>query len=135
MNIVLQTNNESQRLELRNIRKMGQSYQCFLVVDSRGFNATRGFYFDEHHLKMFLANLNEMDAKLEGEAILGHLFEDDQISLKGFKNGHVVVSGSLAEHSEYSQKLEFCFQTDQTVLKPLIKDFSKLQSDSRGEAK
>jgi hypothetical protein len=130
MNIILQTNSESECLELHDIRKSGRDYICSLVVESRGFSASRHFHFDEHHLKIFLENLNVMETKLEGEAILRHLFEDDQITLKGFRNGHIVVSGSLVEYSEYSQRLDFCFQTDQTVLKPLIKDLGKLKSDN-----
>ena len=133
MNVILQTNSESKRLELHDIRKSGRDYICSLVVESRGFSANRLFHFDERHLKTFLENLNVMDAKLEGEAVLSHLFEDDQITLKGFRNGHIVVSGSLVEHSEYSQRMEFCFQTDQTILKPLITDLDRLKSGG-GEA-
>jgi len=134
MDIILQTNNDSQRLELRSIRRTGQDYSCLLVVESHGFSAARPFYFDEHHLKTFLENLDATESKLEGEAILRHSYEEDRVSFEGSRNGHVVVSGLLVEHSECTQQLEFCFQTDQTVLKPLIQAFRKIKSGSEGEA-
>ena len=127
MDIILQTNNDSQRLELRSVRRTGQDYSCFLVVESRGFSAARSFYFDEHNLKAFLENLNVMESALEGEVILRHSFEEDQLSFEVSRNGHVIVSGLLVEHSECTQKLEFCFRTDQTALKPLLQEFRRLK--------
>ena len=38
---------------------------AFLCLESRGFNATRSFYFDVHHLTTFLDNLTTMQHKLE----------------------------------------------------------------------
>lgn len=38
----------------------------------------------------------------------------------------IVVEGELYEHSEFSQKIHFCFQTDQTVLTPFIADLEKV---------
>ena len=134
MDITLQTNSDSQRLVFRSIRRTGQDYSCFLVVESRGFSAARSFYFDEHHLKTFLENLNMMETALEGEAILRHSYEEDRVSFEVLRNGHVVVSGSLIEHSECTQQLDFCFQTDQTVLQPLLQEFRKLKSGGEGEA-
>ncbi len=134
MDVFLQTNSDSKRLELRGIRKTGQDYACFLVVESRGFSAARSFYFDEHHLTTFVENLNVMESTLEGEATLRHSFEEDKILFKVSRNGHVVVSGFLVEHSECTQQLDFCFQTDQTVLKPLLQMFRRLKSCDEGEA-
>lgn len=102
-----------------------------MIVESRGFCAARFFYFDEYYLKLFLEKIIEMDLKFEGQAVLKNEFEDDQISIVCEKTGHIIVSGSLFEHSEYSQNLTFCFQTDQTVLKHLIQDFLKLSNSSK----
>lgn len=126
MNIYLQTNTQSKRLEFHNVEKTGSDFQCLLIIESSGFCAARSFYFGEFYLKAFLQNLIEMDKTFEGKAVLQHEFETDQISLICEKTGHIAVSGSLFDHSEYSQTLTFCFQTDQTILKSLIQDFSKL---------
>ena len=134
MDILLQTNSESKRLEFRSIHKTGQDYACFLVVESRGFSAARSFYFDEHHLTQFVEYLHIMESALEGEATLRHSFEEDRILFKVFRNGHVIVSGFLVEHSECAQQLNFCYETDQTVLKPLLQEFRKLKSGGEGEA-
>ena len=134
MDITLQTNNDSQRLELRGVRRTGQDYSCLLVVESRGFGAARSFYFDEHHLEAFLKGLDVMESALEGGAILRHSFEEDRISFEVSRDGHVTVSGLLVEHSGCTQRLEFCIQTDQTVLKPLLQGFRRLKSGSEGGA-
>jgi len=75
----------------------------------------------------FLDNLAAMTTKLEGEALLRHSFEEDRISLKLSTLGHVIVSGFLAHEGECRQELHFCFETDQTVLQPLLEDFRALR--------
>jgi hypothetical protein len=119
----LQTNTPSKRLEFQNVKKAGGAYQCFLIVESNGFCAARSFYFGEFYLKVFLENLIEMDKKFDGRVVLKHEHEHDQISIVCERTGHIIVSGSLFGHSQYSQDLTFYFQTDQTNLKPLIQDF------------
>lgn len=133
MNVILQTNCDGQRLELIGVEKSGQDYSCWLAVESRGFCARRTFYFDESNLQTFLGGLAEMNAKLIGEAVLKHQFEDDFISLKLSGSGHVIVSGRLVEHGEYEQQLEFSFRSDQTVLGPLIQGMGKLSILGEGE--
>jgi hypothetical protein len=133
MDIFLRTNSDSKRLEFRSIRKTEKDYACFLIIESRGFSASRSFYFDDYHLTTFVESLNMMEPALEGEATLRHSFEEDRILFKVLRNGHIIVSGSLVEHSECTQQLDFCFQTDQTVLRPLLQEFGKLKSG--GECK
>jgi hypothetical protein len=41
--------------------------------------------------------------------------------------GHVIVSGFLAHEGECRQELHFCFETDQTVLQPLLENFRALR--------
>ena len=127
MNINLQTNSQSKKLELQNIKKTGNNYKCFLIVNSRGFCVSRSFSFSDYYLKLFLENIIEMNLTFAGEAILKDGdYDDDYISITCEKTGHISVSGELIEYSEHPQSLNFCFQTDQTVLSPLIRDISKL---------
>ncbi len=133
MNIILQTNNEALQLELRDVKKIGHDYRCILVVESRGFCAHRTFYFDESNLKLFCCDLTKMNRTLAGQAKLKQLFEDDYICLKMAGGGHVIVAGLLVEYSEYAQRLEFRFQSDQTILTPLLEGMSKLSCSSTDE--
>lgn len=128
MDVSLQTYSADKRLEFRTIRKTGsRDYSCLLVIESRGFQANRAFHFDDPQLEAFLDDLTVMQARLEGEAILRHSFEEDRISFKISSLGRVVVSGFLVEQSECHQELHFCFETDQTVLGPLLSEFRALK--------
>lgn len=127
VNINLQTNSQSKQLEFQNIKKLGNSYECFLIVNSRGFCVARSFSFSDYYLKLFFENISEMNFAFAGEAILKNGdYDDDYISITCEETGHIFVSGELIEYSEHPQSLNFCFQTDQTVLSPLISDISKL---------
>ena len=128
MDIALQTNSGTKQLEFRDVRRVGgEDYSCLLVLNSGGFCANRSFYFDVHNLVRFLDNLAVMATKLEGEALLRHSYEEDRISFKLSSLGHVVVSGFLAYEGECRQELHFCFETDQTVLRPLLENFRGLR--------
>jgi hypothetical protein len=62
----------------------------------------------------------EVDRVLSGSAKLKPLFEDHFIELTLTRRGRIVVRGEVLEYSEHVQHLRFEFETDQTVLKPLI---------------
>ena len=128
MDISLQTNSGDRRLEFRDVRKSGkEDYSCLLVLESRGFSANRSFYFDDYQLVRFLEDLVVMQRDVKGEALLRHSFEEDRILFKVSTLGHVVVSGFLVEQSDSRQELHFCFETDQTVLGPLLENFRALR--------
>ncbi len=123
--IFLRTNSETQRLEFRDIRGSGADYYCTLVVESNEFSASSEFYFDEDSLLTFLKKLNEMEVSLEGKATFKNDFYQNHITFEMVSIGQILVSGFLAKFGEYPQSLKFCFQSDQTILKPLINDFNK----------
>jgi len=52
------------------------------------------------------------------------LYEDPYIALEMQGQGHVLVSGDLVVLGECTQRLQFGFLTDQTVLGPLIADLT-----------
>ena len=67
-----------------------------------------------------------MHATLKGTAELKAEYEDQVIVITCNELGRVVVSGVFIEHSMFSQTIEFGFETDQTVLSSLIKQFKVL---------
>ena len=124
--IFLQTDNESQRVELRDIENSGTDYIFNLIIKSGGFGADCRFEFNEEYLNVFLVDLQHMEEKLVGRAELKAYFGENQITLEVVKTGQIEISGHLDKFDgEFQQSLSFCLITDQTVLKPLINDFNK----------
>jgi hypothetical protein len=122
MDIQLVTNQPEERLRLGSVVRYsdGSGFRTVLEVRSRGFEVSAPFYFEPHPLRRFLDDLVAMDHSLTGSAKLKPLYEDPFIELTLTPRGSVVVRGAVFEHSEHSQHLKFEFETDQTVLKPLI---------------
>ncbi|RXJ66444.1 hypothetical protein CS022_24585 [Veronia nyctiphanis] len=127
MNIRLQTNDESKQLELRNISDAGaDTYECLAYVKSGWLNCERQFFFGKYYAQEFLKKLSEMNLSFNGVAELKAEYEDQVITIGCNQMGKVVVSGEFIEHSMFSQSFEFGFETDQTVLSDLIKQFTRL---------
>ena len=48
------------------------------------------------------------------------MWEEQFLEFDGVGSGRVKVSGDLIEHSEWQQRVQFAFGTDQTCLRPFI---------------
>ena len=132
MNVRLQTKTEDPSLEFVNLARFedGSGYCTDLVVVAHGFSARLYFCFETHPMDVFMEQLRAMNATLRGKAVLKPLFEDPYIVLEMQNLGHVHVSGELMRYGELTQRLEFEFMTDQTVLQPLIEDLLVVRSES-----
>jgi hypothetical protein len=97
-------------------------YCVILEVRSRGYQVRAPFTFEPWPLDQFITQLEHMDQALEGSAKLQPLYERHSLELTLTHTGCLVVHGEVFEDSEYGQHLTFRFATDQTVLKPLIRD-------------
>lgn len=128
--IVLQTNDDKKVLRLSDFKKFedGSGYSCKISVCSGDFSCDRPFYFDDSHFPDAIRALQQMDAGNLGEATIKGQWEDDFIKFTLDKIGHVVVVGQIFEHAELSQQLKFAFETDRTVLGPLIRGFLDLKN-------
>lgn len=124
MDIRLATH-ESNALNMNNFLLRETEGDCDLEVRSGRFFVSKKFYFDMFYFKEFISQLIKMNKSLEGEAVLRAEFEDEHISVKCKKSGHVNISGHLIENYP-AQELKFNFSTDQTVLDPLIRDLQKV---------
>jgi hypothetical protein len=126
--IDLQTNDESQTLRLQDLEKYadGSGYSCILVIRSRGFGCERRFDFDDRFLPAFILGMEGMDRGQPGHAILKGTWNADELRIEMYPNGRVIVSGNVTEHSEVPQQLHFALRTDQTVLRPFIREFRAL---------
>lgn len=126
MNINLHINDESKQLEFRNIRDVGaDTYECLAYVKSGWLTCERQFFFGKYYAQEFLKKLSEMNLSFNGVAELKAEYEDQVITI-GCNQMGKVVSGEFIEHSMLSQSFEFGFETDQTLLPGLIKQFTEL---------
>lgn len=134
MNIVLATNSENPRLELRHCKRFGDNsgFKAELYVRSGGFTLQTDFYFERWPLDDFIEKLSLMSERLIGDAVLKPMWEDDFIKFEMLDLGHVAITGEFATHSPYKQKLIFGFETDQTVLITFRDDLRLLSELDRG---
>ncbi len=127
--IELQTNDDRFTLRMVNLEKFPDGgFYCELHVRSDGFSCQRPFYFDDSHLPDAVTNLRQMDADHVGQATLKARWEDDFVTFRSDKLGHVFVTGEVFEHADPSQSMKFGFRTDQTVIGPLVRSLEKLVS-------
>jgi hypothetical protein len=127
MDIVLETNNERRQLALRNVHHSGaETFECSAMITSGWLTLNRQFYFGRYYAEAFMASLKEMNEKFDGSAELRAEYEDQFIVVSCSKLGRVIVTGEFIEHSEIAQSVVFGFQTDQTVLPGLIRQFEVL---------
>ena len=133
MDVVLRTNSSNPALAWRDLERWNESpplpagWQAMLVLESGVFTARLRFFFDQYVLDGFLEALRRMDESLGGSAVLQTPNEDPYIKLAVDRSGRVTVSGELLDYDQDLQRLHFIFGTDQTVLRPLIRDFEKAQ--------
>jgi hypothetical protein len=133
MDVKLRTNTDNPALEWRALERWVEpspipaGWRATLVLRSGAFAAELPFYFDEYVLDPFLADLRRMDERLVGTALLPTPNEDPFIKLTVDPTGSVLVSGVLVDYEQNWQRLEWSFSTDQTVLRPLIRDFETSQ--------
>ena len=124
--ISLQTNDDQKRLKLFDISVAGDDFTCRAHIISHGFSCDRPFDFSRSYLERFYDALKAIDTSLDGHAELRHEFEDDIIRINGDGLGHLEISGTIVEHGELEQQLDFAFVTDQTCLRTLIPDIARV---------
>lgn len=118
----LPTNDPQRSLRFQGFEKLsGDEHICTLCIVSNGFACQRPFYVDSGSLSESLRSLKSMLEMTPGTLRIGTSFEPTFVQLELNDLGHVFVSGEVCEYGEYTQRLEFHFRTDQTVLSPLLR--------------
>lgn len=125
----LQTNDPAKVVRLSRIKRYsdGSGYSCELTIVSGGFSCRRPFVFDDAALSAAVPQLQKMATAAPGTAIIKGQWEQDFLQIESNALSHVTVSGEVFEHSEFDQRLKFAFQTDETILAPLVEDLQTLQ--------
>jgi len=127
MEILVDTKDERRQLALTNISDSGADiFECKAIVKSGWLECSRQFFFSRYYAEKFLKSIIKMNSTFDGTAELKAEYEDQIIVFTCNKMGKVIVTGEFIEHSMLSQTVEFGFETDQTVLPGLIKQFESL---------
>ncbi len=114
------------KLILSSFEKLGdEGYKCQLDLSSGSFTAKTEFWFDKTSARQVLEVLRHIFEQPHGKARLSFRYEEPFIEFKGDGLGHIAVSGLLTEGPPF-QRLEFFFQTDQTMVGVFMKNLEEL---------
>jgi hypothetical protein len=118
--IALATNDPEKELSFSELDLMGDGIQFRVTVRSQGYACSKEMLVDD--FRGAVGALMDMAAVLKGEVRLGAAYEDDELMFKINDRGQVFVRGRLVAYGEFTHKLEFEFQTDQTALAPFARE-------------
>jgi hypothetical protein len=106
-------------------------YNVDVRVSSFDFSAKQRFLLYKAGLEQFLRELEKMISRLSGSIELRDEFPEPYVKMEIDNLGHVNITGELWDHSQREQHLKFGFKTDQTCLRPLFNDLSRVINDLR----
>jgi hypothetical protein len=118
--VVLVTNDVEKELSVAELDLMEDCLQMRVSVRSRGLSCSKTMMVD--NIRHAVGALEQMAVALHGEVRLGAAYEDDELVFKTNDRGQVFVRGRLVTYGEFTHKLEFEFQTDQTALAPFARE-------------
>lgn len=118
--VVLATNDPEKELSFAELDLMEDCLQIRVNVRTQGFACSKAMMIDD--VRHAVGALEEMVTALKGEVRLGAAYEDDELVFKMNDRGQLFVRGRLVAYGEFTHKLEFEFQTDQTALAPFARE-------------
>lgn len=123
--IELRTYTETERLLLEARYLVYSNFTFDLKVVSEGFSGTSHFCVRREQLEKMCSDLTNIHSTLTGTTILEDNDSDGFIKFDIENDGKLNVSGQVGGTHE-DHFLKFKFQTDQTCIPELIKDFYAL---------
>ena len=93
---------------------------CTAEVAAGAFRGSVSNVICNEDLMRFLPRLEDLNQRLDGEALLDTLEGWLDLRVIGVGHGQVEVSGSLCDASVGGNQLEFCLALDQTFLPAVI---------------
>ena len=114
--------------------KRGNPYNttAALAVRSDGFCGTASCEFDMIELEKFASRLRKLYNFEVDNVLLEDMCYGSQVRFEMNRTGHIEIAGKIYG-SAMIHSMEFCFQADQTVLKPFLEEFDELLWKSKGE--
>jgi hypothetical protein len=128
MDVILQTNDRDKHLAFRNLERYSDSSGVCARVSARAgaFAGEQLVCTSPERFEAFVAALARMDRDLSGSARFQSDYEEHYVQLSLDASGHVEVTGEVVEYGPRTQRLVFGFETDQTCLRPLIRDLQSV---------
>lgn len=103
------------------------SFTFTLKVSSGGFYGNSSFCIRKDQLQNVCNNLKSMYSNLEGFTRINDNDSDAYVLMQIKRNGHLTIEGQVGG-SYQDHFMNFKFQTDQTCIPSLIKDFESLSN-------
>jgi hypothetical protein len=123
--VELKTNKESERLSFATRYLVQINFTFDLTVLSNGFSGTSHFCVRRDQIEKMCSDLTTMKQAMLGSTKLEDNDSDASVNFQMKSNGQVLVFGQVGGSHE-ENCLKFNFQSDQTCIEPLVKDFHKL---------
>jgi hypothetical protein len=106
-------------------------YQSLLSINSGEFSCSNHpFYFND--LESFTKSVLQAYDKIEGNASLGDVYEEEFIEISVDKRGIIEVSGFIVDYKEPRQEMHFAFKSDQTFLPELLGTLTQVSNELVG---
>lgn len=123
--IELKTNRETEQLSFATRYLVQINFTFDLTVLSNGFSGTSHFCVRRDQIEKMCSDLTTMKQAVSGSTTIEDNDSDASVNFQMKPNGQVIVFGQVGGSHEENY-LKFSFQTDQTCIEPLLKDFHKL---------
>ena len=123
--IELQTNTETERLSFATRYLVYENFTFSLTSLSNSFCGTSHFCVRRDEIEKFCNELSKIHSFLTGSARLDDNDSNGFVFFEIEQNGHLNVIGQIGgSHEDHYMK--FKFQTDQTCIPKLVRDFKTL---------
>jgi hypothetical protein len=83
-------------------------------------------------LEAFISDLRRGYERLSGAAELRHRYEHEFIKLEFTSLGHLVASGTIIDYGPPECRLQFAFETDQTVCPTFLRELDSMSGQLHG---
>jgi len=112
----------------------GYDAKTKIEIKSGNFKVNSSFYTSTGEIYLFYKSLKEKNNLLSGQVFYKNYEENTLITLTYDNMGHIVIEGTFSEENEFSNKLDFEFNTDQSYIKYTINELETIVNKYGGMA-
>lgn len=104
----------------------GYDAKANIEIQSGNFKVNSSFYTSTGEIFLFYNSLKENNDLLSGKVFYKNYEENTFITLTYDNIGHITIEGTFSEENEFSNKLDFEFNTDQSYIKYTINELESI---------
>jgi hypothetical protein len=94
----------------------GYDTQSIIEISSGNFKVRSSMYVTTGEIFEFYKKLSIANEELKGDVHFDNYEGNLSFNLRYNVNGHISIMGKYSEHSEFDNRLEFDFESDQTYI-------------------